>query len=353
MIEEAGPGPVGVDGLDAVWPPVGQLTRLTKALDDRVQDASELVWRRRLCKSAWEVARMRTAADVLRRAYDRVHPQLKPGLTEREISAMFSIAQLEEGAHEVGPHAVVAGPDRGLFGWPTDKVWQADDLLYLDGAAIVDGYWSDYCRTFAARPVTPHERAGYARTRSGLEAAAAIAAGGRTAAELGTVMASVMDIAPDAVGFGRFGHGIGLHVPEPPSLHAADPTVLEPGLHAVHRAHGRASRRQLRRRGGVRRHRRRRRPHLPVGARHDPGDLSMATAVPPPAWLDDEIDRVTEPMLRLRRDLHAHPELAGAEVRTASIAADHCTALGAKVRTGSAAPGYSPTWTAADRGRRC
>ena len=39
-----------------------------------------------------------------------------------------------------------------------------------------------------------------------------------------------MDIAPDDVGFGRFGHGIGLHVPEPPSLHADDTTPLEPGF---------------------------------------------------------------------------------------------------------------------------
>ena len=230
VIEECGSGPVAVDGLDAVWPPVGQLTRLIPAVQGRVADGSALLWRRRLCKSEWEVSRMRTAAEVLRRAYDRLRPQLRPGLTEREISRLFSAAQLEEGAHEVGAHAVVAGPDRGLFGWPTDKVWEPGDLLYVDGAAIVDGYWSDYCRTFAARPVQPHERDGYTRTRAGLEAGAALAAGGRTAAELGAAMAAAMDIAPEAVGFGRFGHGIGLHVPEPPSLHAADPTPLEPGF---------------------------------------------------------------------------------------------------------------------------
>jgi Xaa-Pro aminopeptidase len=43
-------------------------------------------------------------------------------------------------------------------------------------------------------------------------------------------MASAMDIAPGDVGFGRFGHGIGLHVPEPPSLHGDDPTPLEDGF---------------------------------------------------------------------------------------------------------------------------
>jgi Xaa-Pro aminopeptidase len=43
-------------------------------------------------------------------------------------------------------------------------------------------------------------------------------------------MAAAMNIAPGEVGFGRFGHGIGLHVPEPPSLHGDDPTALEAGF---------------------------------------------------------------------------------------------------------------------------
>lgn len=230
IIEESGPGLVAVDGLDAVWPPIGQLTRLLPQLDGRTRDASELVWELRLHKSEWELGRLRTASAILERAYARLREQLRPGMTEREISHRFSIAQLEAGAHEVGAHAVVAGPDRGLFGFPTDKVWEAEDLLYVDGAAIVDGYWSDYCRTFAARPVRPEEAAGYARVRAGLEAAVAAYPTRPTASGLGDVMAAAMGIAPHQVGFGRFGHGIGLHVPEPPSLHADDPTPLDAGL---------------------------------------------------------------------------------------------------------------------------
>ena len=230
MVEDAGPGRVAVDGLDAVWPPIGQLTRLVPELEGRTLDASELVWRLRLRKSNWELDRMRAASEVLERAYVRVREQLRPGMTEREIARRFTIAQLEAGAHEAGPHAVVAGVDRGLFGFPTDRVWDADELLYLDGAAIVDGYWSDYCRTFAARDVRPAERDGYALARTALDQAVAARPVGQTAGELGLVMASAMDIAPGDVGFGRFGHGIGLHVPEPPSLHGDDPTPLEEGF---------------------------------------------------------------------------------------------------------------------------
>jgi Xaa-Pro aminopeptidase len=230
ILAEAGDGTVAVDGLDAAWPPIAQLTRLLPDVAGRTRDASALVWDLRLRKSAWEVERMRAASAVLERAYELLREQLRPGMTEREIARRFSIAQLEAGTDEVGPFGIVAGIDRGLFGFPTERRWEEDDLLYVDGASIVDGYWCDYCRTFAARPPRPHERDGYARARAGLEAAVALQPLGMTAGEVGHAMAAAMDIAPSAVGFGRFGHGIGLDVPEPPSLHAADDTRLERGF---------------------------------------------------------------------------------------------------------------------------
>ncbi|MFC7622667.1 M24 family metallopeptidase [Microlunatus sp. GCM10028923] len=218
------PGRVGVDGLDAAWPPVGQLTRLMPRLAAETVDASELVWQCRTYKSAWELDRMQHSAEILRQVFDVMPDRIRPGMTEREISRAFSIAQLEFGAHEVGPHGSVGRMHHGLFGGPTDAVWQRDDLLYLDGAPIVDGYWADFCRTYAARPVTPTERAGYARARAGLEAAVPMIKAGVAASGVGAAIQSAMRTDPAEVGFGRFGHGIGLHVPEPPSLHPDDPT---------------------------------------------------------------------------------------------------------------------------------
>ncbi len=44
--------------------------------------------------------------------------------------------------------------------------------------------------------------------------------------------------------------------------------------------------------------------------------------------------RIADNMIQVRRDLHAHPELAGAETRTAGIVADRLRALGLEVRVG-------------------
>jgi Xaa-Pro aminopeptidase len=228
-IVDTSPGTLGVDGLDALWPPVGQLWRLMRRPARPPVNASSLVWGCRLIKSPWEVSRMRASADILRRVFEVMPARIRPGMTEREISRQFSIAQLEHGAHEVGPHGSVARMDRGLFGGPTDAVWSKDDLLYLDGAPIVDGYWADFCRTYAVRPPTQDERNGYARARAGLEVAQELIRNGRKASEVGTAMQRAIGTDPTEVGFGRFGHGIGLHVPEPPSLHPDDPTTFVTG----------------------------------------------------------------------------------------------------------------------------
>ncbi len=70
------------------------------------------------------------------------------------------------------------------------------------------------------------------------------------------------------------------------------------------------------------------------------GPLSAQTR---PSPLAAEIDRRAETVMpkvvAWRRDIHQHPELSWAEVRTAKLVADHLTALGLEVRTGVAQTG--------------
>src|SRR5690606_15233281 len=54
----------------------------------------------------------------------------------------------------------------------------------------------------------------------------------------------------------------------------------------------------------------------------------------------DEAARSVQPkVIEWRRDLHQHPELGNAEVRTAGVVADHLRALGLAPRTGIGATG--------------
>lgn len=222
---------VAVEGLRAAFPPVAQITSLVPEFERRAIDASRLVWDRRLRKSDWEVDRLREASEVLRRAFEGLEARLRPGLTERRIHGMLAAAAFEAGADELGYTNVVAGTDRGLFGAPTDRTWQRGEALYVDGGVVVDGYWADFCRMYTAGRRTSSQIDGYGLACNALRQALAAFEPGSTAADLCRVIGGATGLAPDeAAGFGRFGHGIGLHMPEPPSIHALDDTPLTDGM---------------------------------------------------------------------------------------------------------------------------
>jgi Xaa-Pro aminopeptidase len=219
---------IGVDALGAVHPPTSRIVDLLPASIERF-DASRLLWAARLRKSAWEIERMRAACDILERAFADLRAALRPGMSERDIHNVLAAASFTHGAHRLGYTMVVAGVERGLFGDPTERRWQKGEVLFVDGGVVVDGYWADYCRMYTAGVPTPSQRDDYARAASALDAALALDAV-PTASSLGRAIGSALDLPPGRVGFGRFGHGIGLYMPEPPSLHPDDPTPLDDGV---------------------------------------------------------------------------------------------------------------------------
>jgi Xaa-Pro aminopeptidase len=219
---------IGVDALGAVHPPTSRIVDLLPASIGRF-DASQLVWAARLRKSAWEIERMRIACDILDRAFGDLHAALRPGMSERDIHNVLAAASFSHGAHRLGYTMVVAGVERGLFGDPTERRWQKGEVLFVDGGVVVDGYWADFCRMYTAGAPTPSQRDDYARAARALDAALALDAV-PSASSLGRAIGSALDLPPGGVGFGRFGHGIGLYMPEPPSLHPDDPTPLDEGV---------------------------------------------------------------------------------------------------------------------------
>ena len=56
-------------------------------------------------------------------------------------------------------------------------------------------------------------------------------------------------------------------------------------------------------------------------------------------------------MIEVRRDLHAHPELAFDEVRTSGLVAERLTALGLEPRTGIGKTGVMATLKGGQRGK--
>lgn len=221
---------IAVDGLNAAFPPVAQVQNLMPGFKGRTIDASGMVWKHRLRKSPWEIDRMRESVDMLDRAFEIFETRLRPGLSERKIHGLLAAASFEAGADLLGYTNAVAGTDRELFGAPRDRVWQKGEMLYVDGGVVLDGYWSDFCRMYSVGKPSPEQSEGYGRSYRGLQRVLDGFERCSTAGDLSRLIAEATDIDPGNVGFGRFGHGIGLYMPEPPSLHVGDDTPLEDGM---------------------------------------------------------------------------------------------------------------------------
>ncbi|ULH16994.1 Xaa-Pro peptidase family protein (plasmid) [Deinococcus sp. KNUC1210] len=123
-----------------------------KALPDvQIVSSEERLSRVRAIKSPEELRRLQRAIDLTTVFYDRLLPTVQAGQTEREIQARMNALAAELGA----------APDPGDFGGPlvlinrvgmshrapTDEALRPGDLLILDTALGVEGYFSDIART--------------------------------------------------------------------------------------------------------------------------------------------------------------------------------------------------------------
>lgn len=194
----------------------------------RIVDLDRLLWPLRATKTEFEVAQISEAAAVLGAAFDAFASRAAPGMTERELRSELVGAALDAGADAVPYVVVVAGAAQPMLGTPTDREWRDGDLLAVDACLTREGYWADFCRHYAAAEPNPEQQRAYARLLSGLEAGREAVTPRRAAAEVAAGVAGALGVG--SVGFGRLGHGIGLEIAEPPSLHPADETELVSGM---------------------------------------------------------------------------------------------------------------------------
>ncbi|MGY2895673.1 M24 family metallopeptidase [Deinococcus sp. UYEF24] len=134
----------------------GQYLSLEKVLrtalpDVQIGSSEDRLSRVRAIKSPEELRRLQRAIDLTMVFYDRLLPTLSAGQTERQIQARMNTLAAELGA----------APDPGDFGGPlvlinrvgmshrapTDEAVVPGDLLILDTALGVEGYFSDIART--------------------------------------------------------------------------------------------------------------------------------------------------------------------------------------------------------------
>lgn len=216
-------------GMEASWHFMPGFTPL--ALDTvragvgEVRDASGILWDLRRVKSAWEVEQMSRAADVAAAAHQAFADQAEVGMTERELNRLIRHASYEAGAEKIGYSGIIAGIDRAPLGGPTDREWERGQLLFVDICLqLGGGYFADFNRIYASVEPTEPQRRAYQGVVDGLDRAREAVRAGATVADVANAILGDGDTI-----YSRVGHGLGLEMPEPPSLSPLDETVLRSG----------------------------------------------------------------------------------------------------------------------------
>ena len=197
-------------------------------------DAEDLFANLRLKKDKAEVDAMRVAVKIAQDALEAVIPQIKIGMTEKELSSELVVQLLKHGSESELPFApiVSGGPNAANpHASPTNRKLQAGDMLVVDWGAAHDGYISDLTRTFAVGDVDEEFKKIHKIVQDANAAGRAVSKPGIPCADVDKATREVIEKS----GYGKYfthrtGHGIGMEGHEAPYMRGDNMQILEPGM---------------------------------------------------------------------------------------------------------------------------
>jgi Xaa-Pro aminopeptidase len=209
--------------------PVNYLTGLTEALPKaQIKDGSAALTEMRIIKSPREIEVMCRACEISVSAYARCLPQLKPGMTRREIADRLFISMIEEGAHPRHPGFLMLNASTRY----DDRRYQKGDRMIADFGACYEGYYGDVTRMAIFGAPTDDHKADHRTACDVIERCFESMQPGTPLAEVSRVAnRELVKRGYEAVDSPkRIGHGIGMSRAEPPSLNEVEKEIYRPGM---------------------------------------------------------------------------------------------------------------------------
>jgi Xaa-Pro aminopeptidase len=210
----------------------GDLLRIKEAMPFALADAVAVMRELRFVKSEAEIAHIRHICGIASDAFDALPGLVRIGDSEKEICRKFAADLLLRGADKVPYTSIGTGPGgySSIIQGPTDRRIAEGDILMIDTGAKYAGYYCDFDRNVAIGGPPDEAKRIHELLWKATEAGIAAARPGNTAADVFAAQAKVLEDAGIVLGnVGRFGHGLGKVMTEPPSNKPIDHTVLKPG----------------------------------------------------------------------------------------------------------------------------
>ncbi len=217
--------------------PAGAYQDLTAALPDvAFVDAADAIVKLRMVKSEEEIAYIRQAGEVTARARQRLFGMIRPGMTERETVRLLRRLILEEGGDGTSFVMLLLGIPGSRNPFAFVRPLEAGQVVGVDTGARVGMYTIDYTRWGVLGTVTDALRRLYDALLEVNRTMSAALGPGVTCSEIYRAGNDAIDrVCSQTEGLERFGpsrmgHGQGMLITEPPSIHPDDHTPLAPGM---------------------------------------------------------------------------------------------------------------------------
>ena len=139
---------------------------ITKALDKTPVNARDIIENMARRKSAFELARLRRAAEIADAGVQALHEDARPGLKEYELAAIVEHRMRSLGAEDNFGMVVANNHNQALHP-PTDRVVQPGDIIIGEITPCIGGLFVQICRTMVLGEPPPVVHEKYAILKSG------------------------------------------------------------------------------------------------------------------------------------------------------------------------------------------
>lgn len=227
---------------DHVWgSTVTEIAKTIKHTD--FYKAESLMDSLRMLKDQEEIERLRKVAKLTDQAVEAMLPKIKKGVTQRELELEVEFQGKQLGASDVSFPPTVGFVKSGSevsanpFTYPKDKGLVSDTSFALDIGFVMDGYCSDFGRSFYFGTANAEVKKGYEALHAGvLETVDKMRDGSLRACDVYPELEKTLD----RLGYGDYlrarlttknlGHNIGIEVHEPPWLSPAYTEMIREGM---------------------------------------------------------------------------------------------------------------------------
>ena len=198
-----------------------------------IVDGASLIWALRSVKTLNEIKKIEKVAQIVSEVFCVLPTFISANDSERDVARKVKKEILKGGVDSIPYLPVISG--RGgvsqIIGNPTDKLISSGDFLFIDTGATFDGYFCDFDRNFAIGTASDElKRTNEILWHATEEGIKNLVPGAKTQDVWKKINKKIEDFGFMVKGEGRYGHGVGLQLTEPPSISSFDNSIIQENM---------------------------------------------------------------------------------------------------------------------------